>query len=125
MKCFFYGYSRGYEALTGYNCLVSFAIPDLGIVFRAQFSGEHEECEYASLLALLEFIELNPHLFKNKRLEVFGDDYEIISQINQGVRPPRDLEPYLNMAVGYKHKIPFTLHWIPAQENLAQDGMAG
>src|SRR3990172_5235276 len=123
MKCFFHGYSRENNAMSGHNCLVSFAIPDIGIVFRAQFTGNGEECEYSSLLALLEFVELNPHLFKNKRIEIYGNDYGIIDQINHGSHPPRELEPYLNMAVGYKHKIPFTLKWIPDNENLAQDGL--
>jgi len=123
MKCFFYGHNRDAEGSTGFNSLVSFAIPDVGITFRAQFKGGREECEYASLLALLEFIELNPHLFKNRRIEVFGNNSRIINQVNRGAHPPRNLEPYLNMAVDYKHKIPFTLTWIPDSENIAQDGL--
>jgi hypothetical protein len=123
MKCFFYGHYRKLDGTTGFNGLVSFAIPDIGITFRAQFRGNREECEYASLLALLEFVELNPHLFKNKRIEIFGNNYRIISQVNHGGQTPRNLEPYFNIAVGYKHKIPFTLNWIPDNENLAQDGL--
>ncbi len=124
MRCFYQGRHREDSSLTGHNGFVSFTIPDLGIAFRAQFSGSKDECEYAGLLALLEFVELNPHLFKNKRIEIFGDNYKVISQVNQQVKPPKDLEPYLNMAVGYKTKIPFTLKWIPDNENLAQDSLA-
>ncbi len=124
MRCFYQGRRRDLQGLTGHNGYVSFIIPDIGITFRAQFDGNQEECEYASLLALLEFVELNPHLFKNKRIEIFGDNFKIISQVNQDVKAPRDLEPYLNMAVGYKKKIPFTLKWIPDNENLAQDGLS-
>ena len=123
MKCFFYGHNRDADGSTGFNSLVSFVIPDIGITFRAQFKGGREECEYASLLALLEFIELNPHLFKNKRIEVFGNNYVIINQVNHGTQTSRNLEPYHNIAVGYKHKIPFTLSWIPDNENIAQDGL--
>ncbi len=123
MKCFFFGYNRDSEGWTGFNSLVSFAIPDVGITFRAQFKGGQEECEYASLLALLEFIELNPHLFRNRRIEVFGNNYKIINQVNQGSQPSRNLEPYLNMAMDYRNKIPFTLNWIPDNENIAQDGL--
>ena len=124
MKCFFHGRKRNIEGMSGSNGLVSFAIPDIGISFRAPYTGNRHECEYASFLALLEFVDLNPHLFKNRRLEIFGDDYKIISQINQKSRPSKALEPFLNMVVGYKRKIPFTLNWIPGSENLAQDGMA-
>lgn len=123
MKCFYQGRRRESESVTGDNSFVSFAIPDIGITFRAQFSGTKDECDYASLLALLEFVELNPHLFKNKRIEIFGDNFKVISQVNQKVSPSKELEPYLDMAVGYKRKIPFVLKWIPGSENLAQDGM--
>jgi hypothetical protein len=123
MRCFFHGRNRELEGNTGYNGVVSFAIPDIGITFRAQFNGSHDECEYASLLALLEFVELNPHLFRNKRIEIFGNDNQIINEVNGGKQSSKNLEPYLNMAVGYKHKIPFTLNWIPHNENLAQDGL--
>ena len=121
MKCFFHGKKREIEGVSGSNALVSFAIPDIGISFKAPYNGNRHECEYASFLALLEFVELNPHLFKNRRIEVFGNDYKIISQINQKTRPSKALQPYLNMVAGYKRKIPFTLNWIPDNENLAQD----
>jgi hypothetical protein len=110
--------------MSGFNGLVSFAIPDIGITFRAQYNGSRDECEYASLLALLEFVDLNPHLFRNRRIEIFGNDYKIIDQVNHGTQPTRNLEPFMNMAVGYRHKIAFTLNWIPDNENLAQDRLA-
>jgi len=124
MKCFYQGKQRESESMTGHNGFVSFAIPDLGINFRAQFNGNQDECDYASLLALLEFMELNPHLFKNKRIEIFGDNYKVVNQVNQQLNPTKDLEPYVNMAVGYKKKIPFTLKWIPVSENPAQDSLS-
>jgi hypothetical protein len=123
MRCFFYGRKRQNEGISGFNGLVSFAIPDIGITFRAQYRGSRDECEYASLLALLEFVELNPHLFKNKRIEIFGNDNKVISQVNKEAQPSRSLEPYMSMAIGYRHKIPFSLNWIPDHENLAQDGL--
>jgi hypothetical protein len=124
MRCFYRGQTRDDRRSDGHNGFVSFTIPDIGITFRAQFNGNQDECEYASLLALLEFVELNPHLFKNKRIEIFGDNHKIIGQVNQLMKAPKDLEPYLNLAVGYKRKIPFVLKWIPVNENLAQDGLA-
>ena len=124
MKCFYQGKQREMQAITGHSGYVSFAIPDLGITFRAQFSGSQDECDYASLLALLEFMELNPHLFKNRRIEIFGDNFRVVNQVNQHLHPPKDLVPYVNMAVGYKRKIPYILKWIPDSENPAQDGLA-
>ena len=124
MRCFFHGQNRRKEGVSGFNGLVSFAIPDIGISFRAQYNGGRVECGYASLLALLEFVELNQHLFRNKRIEIFGNDHKVVSQVNRGTKPSHELEPFMNMAVGYRQKIPFTLNWIPDSENIAQDGLA-
>ncbi len=124
MRCFYQGRHRNETESASKNGFVSFMIPDIGITFRAQFNGSKDECEYASLLALLEFVELNPHLFKNRRIEIFGDNHEVIGQVNHKFKAPKNLEPYFNMAVGYKKKIPFTLKWIPINENPAQDGLA-
>ena len=96
MQCFFYAITRERGENLLRNGVVSFAIPDLGIVFRAQFKGTPKECEYASLLALLEFVELNPQLFRNKRIEVFGDSFTVVNQVNQQLICGKDLEPYRN-----------------------------
>jgi ribonuclease HI len=120
MQCFFYGTTRQEDSIGGHNGVVSFSIPDLGIVFRAQFTGNPVECEYASLLALLEFIEINPHLFQNRTVEIFGDSFEVVNQVNLQMICQKDLEPYRNMALVYKKKIPYSLNWIPEKENPAQ-----
>jgi hypothetical protein len=120
MQCFFYGTIRGENSQDIQNGVVSFSIPDLGIIFRAQFTGTPVECEYASLLALLEFIEINPHLFQNRTVEIYGDSFEVVNQVNLQMVCHKDLEPYRNMALGYKKKIPYSLNWIPEKENPAQ-----
>jgi ribonuclease HI len=121
MQCFFYGTIREENKASGPNGVVSFTIPDLGIVFRAQFKGNAHECEYASLLALLEFIEINPHLFRNKTVEIFGDSFVVVNQVNLQMFCAKELEPYRNMALVYKKKIAYSLNWIPQNENPAQN----
>jgi ribonuclease HI len=120
MQCFFYGMSRDANSKDGSNGVVSFSVPDLGIAFRARFKGNPVECEYASLLALLEFIEINPHLFQNRTVEIFSDSFVVVNQVNLQMVCNKDLEPYRNMALVYKKKIPFSLNWIPEKENPAQ-----
>lgn len=120
MECFFYGKIRDENKTSAHNGVVSFTIPDLGIVFRAQFKGSPHQCEYASLLALLEFIEINPHLFRNKIVEIFGDSFAVVNQVNLQMFCDKKLEPYRNMALVYKKKIPYRLSWIPQNENPAQ-----
>jgi hypothetical protein len=123
MKCYFQGFTREENNEAQFNGFVSFTIPEMGIKFRGQFSGSSDECEYASLLALLEFIELNAHLFKDRRIEIFGNSIEVVSQVNSEMSPTHDLEPFCAMAQGYKKKIPYTLNWIPSDENMAQDSV--
>lgn len=123
MKCFFQGFTRQGSEDNQFNGYVSFAIPELGIKFRGQYKGSPDECEYASLLALLEFIELNSHLFTDRRIQVCGNNFSIISQVNSAEKPSRELEPFCSMARKYKQKIPYILSWIPTDENMAQDGM--
>lgn len=121
MQCYFYanpGNNEQKENKAGY---LSFSIPDIGITFKAAYSGKAEECEYSSLLALLEFIELNPKLFQNKNLEIFSDSFTVVHQVNLKVPPTKDLEPFRNLAINYRKKIPFTLNWIPAGDNPAQN----
>ena len=119
MQCFFYGTTRKEEKQTKFNGVVSFSIPDLGIVFRAQIQGTPTECEYASLLALLEFIELNPNFFEKRHIEIYGDSFMVVHQVNLKLICHKELEPYRNMALGYRKKIDYTLNWIPKTENLA------
>jgi ribonuclease HI len=123
MQCFFYGTNRERKEGDEFNAYVSFTIPEIGIVFRAQFKGKPNECEYASLLALLEFIELNPQFFKSRRIEIYGDSFLVVHQVNMKMVCSKELEPYRNMALVYKKKIPYTLSWIPKNENPAQEQM--
>ncbi len=123
MDCYFYGMIRSADKQKGADGVVSFYIPDLGVTFRAKFTGNQWECEYAGLLALLEFVELNPHLFKNKHLDIFANSYVVVHQVNQRLECTRELKPYLDMALVYKKKIPYTLSWIPKWDNPAQDMM--
>ena len=64
MECYFYGKIREKDQDKENNAVVSFVIPELGISFRAQFNGSIQECEYARLLSILEFIELNPEFIE-------------------------------------------------------------
>ena len=123
MDCYFYGMIRSANKKEDSDGVVSFYIPDLGVTFRAKFTGNQWECEYAGLLALLEFVELNPHLFKSKHLDIFGNSYLVVHQVNQKLNCTKELRPYLDMALVYKKKIPYTLSWIPEWDNPAQDQM--
>ncbi|HEU4436946.1 MAG TPA: hypothetical protein VFR89_05725, partial [candidate division Zixibacteria bacterium] len=88
--------------------------------FRARFKGNQDECQYAALLALLEFVEINPQLFKHRTVEIYGDSFTVVHQVNKKMLCGKTLEPYRNMALLYKRKFEYSLSWIPTNENPAQ-----
>lgn len=124
MQCYFYGVTRREKKSAQPGGVASFSIPDLGLSFSAQFDGNREECQYAGLLALLEFVELNSNLFRKKTLEIYGDSFIVVHQVNLKMVCTRNLEPYRNLALVYKKKISYTLNWIPPSQNRAQPGLA-
>jgi len=122
MECFFTSKIRKSED-DKHNALISFTVPDIGIVFRAAFCGTQKEVEYAALLALLEFVEINPQLFKNKTLEIYSDSFTLVNQVNNKMYCSKDLEPFRNMALLMQKKIPYSLNLIPISDNPAIQAM--
>jgi len=120
MKCFFYSRCFDNPHLRGLG-VVSFVIPELNITFRAKYMGTQLECHYAALLALLEFADLNPQLFKEKILQVYGDSSTVVHQVNRHLACTKDLEPLLNMALAYRHKVSYSLGWVSPHDNPAID----
>jgi hypothetical protein len=98
---------------------VSFVIPELKITFRARYNGTAAECEYASLLALLEFVEINPKVFEGKVIEVFGDSFAVVHQVNEHLMCCKDLENFRSAALKMRERIPYTIEWISPAENPA------
>jgi hypothetical protein len=116
MDCYFGSYrcpdSKGKKE----RMLVCFAIPSMGIAFKAPFSGEELHTEYASLLTLLEFIELNHNIFKDKELRIFGDCRELINQISNSTCR-YEFSELLRKALDYRARFGYSLSWIPKNSN--------
>jgi hypothetical protein len=117
MECFFGSFERNSRNQDDKGMLVCFSIPDAGINFKAPFSGEQLHTDYASLLTLLEFIELNHKLFRGKELQIFGDNIDLIEQVN-GLRACQyEFSALLKKALDYKQKYNFSLGWVPKKNN--------
>jgi len=116
MECYFGSYSRD-EKSRETKRLVCFSIPEAGIVFKAPFQGGELHTEYASLLTLLEFVELNGKIFKGKELEIFGTSLDVIRQVNQNIPCHFEYSELLKKALTYKKKYNFNLGWIPRENN--------
>lgn len=104
------------------NGLISFAIPDLGVLFKARNFGTHYELEYISLLTLLRFIELNAKAFQNQKINVLCSSPLLVYQMSENTVCQKELEPHRNLALAYKRKFNFSLSWVPEKENRAQHG---
>ena len=118
MRCYFSSEKPGPPTEAGAG-FVSFVIPELAITFRARYQGTQAACEYAGLLALLEFIDINPQLFGERTLEVFGDSFTVVNQVNDRLLCRRELESFRKLAVVFRQRIPFTLEWVAKHENPA------
>ncbi|MCP4566342.1 MAG: hypothetical protein GY841_02045 [FCB group bacterium] len=120
MELYFGSFSDLGDGATDKN-LVSFAIPDIGVKFKAPFEAENITLDYASLLTLLEFIEINPQLFGNKALELFSHNIALVTQVKTCRVPSKDLAPYLQKALKYRSKLKYSINWISFPDNPAQN----
>jgi hypothetical protein len=102
------------------NNLVTFAIPDIGVRFKAPYPAEDLTLDYASLLALLEFVEINPQLFANRALELYCNNYDLVSQINKRTVDKAEIFPYLDKTLEYQKKLKFSINWVARPDNPAQ-----
>lgn len=118
MRCYFSSEKSGQPDDPGPG-IVSFVIPEMKITFRARYNGTAAECEYASLLALLEFVEINPKVFEGKVLEVFGDSFAVVNQVNEHLLCRKELENFRAVALKMRERIPYTIEWISPAENPA------
>lgn len=118
MECFFGSYEPDGNNPKIRKTLVCFSIPDAGIAFKAPFSAEEElHSEYASLLTLLEFIELNQKLFHGSQLQIFGNSLELVDQVNKKRACRYEFSELLRKALEYKKKYNYSLGWIPKSNN--------
>ena len=120
MECYFYSQVQDKREDGLHAAVLSFSVPDAGIVFRTRFAGSPAEYEYAALLTLLEFVELNPQVFRDRTIEIYGDSFTVVNQINEKMYCTKDLQPFRNMALLFKNKFSYSINWIPQRENPAQ-----
>jgi len=113
MECYFGSFQS--EKNNGHRgkMLVCFTIPTAGIAFKAPFAGEELHTEYASLLSLLEFVELNQKIFEGKEIKIYGDNLELINQVNLKSVCRYEFSDLLKKTLDYRDKYNFSLGWVP------------
>ena len=124
MDCYFGSYELPLDNQLDKSAVVMFTIPELGIKFKAPFDGvDHDHNDFASLLALLEFIDSNQKYFSNHTYQIYGTNLTVINQLNQREAPPPHYAPLIQKALDYRKKYRFSLDWIPSDDNTAFDGL--
>ncbi len=119
MECYFGSFQSAKDNGHHGKMLVCFTIPSAGITFKAPFSGEELHTEYASLLTLLEFVELNQKIFEGKDLKIYGDSLELVNQVNLRSVCRYEFSDLLKKTLDYRDKYNFSLGWIPKEKNPA------
>ena len=118
MECYFGSYKLPEDKQVDKSAIVVFSIPELGIKFKAPFDGvDDDHNDFASLLALLEFIDGNQKYFSNNTYQIYGNNIKIINQINMRETPPVQFTNLLGKAAKYREKYRFSLEWIAVDEN--------
>jgi len=122
MECYFGSMSLPEKNPSGKTAVVTFSIPDLGICFKAPFeSVDSNHRDYASLLALLEFIDSNQEYFSSHTYQIFGTNHKVINQVNQKESSPAMYAPLIEKTEVYRKKYRFSLDWVPSEKNPAYD----
>lgn len=118
MECYFGSLKLPTETQIGKSAVVLFEIPELGIKFKAPFDGLNEDhSDFASFLALLEFIDSNQKYFTKNTYQIFGNNLKVINQINDIEIPPMEFANLIEKTKNYRDKYCFSLEWISANSN--------
>jgi len=122
MECYFGARPLPRCTADGKSAVVMFNIPEVGIQFKAPFSGvDQDHCDLASMLALLEFIDSNQKYLAKQTYQLYGDNLSIINQVNGQMEVREEFVGLLGKAAQYRDKYRFSLNWVPPSENPATD----
>jgi hypothetical protein len=120
MKCYFYGSNLASDKLVRQRGVLSFSIPDYGVIFRSQYYGNTYECEYGAALALGRFLELNRDHFKGAKPKLLTDSAMVVYQVKGRVVTPQLLKQPRDLLMLLKHKLGFEIDWVPTNMNRAR-----
>jgi len=116
LKCFVSGHHLNEKNGRG---IVSFAVPEFGILFRCHADGARAELEIVAFLTFLRFAEHNLEIFKKRFLYIFSDFPLLVYLMNNGAAVPSGMEAVIGEAKKYARQISFQVKWIDPGENRA------
>jgi hypothetical protein len=121
MKCYFNG--RTDECGDGRGGLVSFAIPDLGVLYRVRQEGSPLELEYKSLIALLNFLKTNEQLISYREFDIQGDSIATVFQLAGRLPTPSEMLIFHQQIQRFRKSLRFNVSWLPGSLNRAAHGI--
>ncbi|MEE9441216.1 MAG: hypothetical protein V3V99_00920 [candidate division Zixibacteria bacterium] len=120
IKCYVSGqYQNGNEK----EGIVSFAVPEYGVLFRCMASGTKAELEIIAFLSFLKFAEHNLDIFKTRQLRIFTDFSLLVYIMNNGAVGMPGMEAVVSEAKKYSKKMEYTVKWISEKENRAAESV--
>ncbi len=121
MKCFISGRHLPDEKKLG---LVSFAIPDYGILFRSLAEGSRTDLEMIALFSLLRFASHNSEIFAKRELLVHTD-YQLLAYLMDVNRvPEKNMRGLRREARRIADGLTFTVRAISDCKNRAAEPVA-
>jgi len=123
MRCYIWGTSNLENRDQPGNGILSFAIPDLGIQYRAAHRATASECEYLAILALLNFVSNNPKIFTQQKLDIYTDAVLPVYQVNKKAPVPTSVERYCRIIHRFRATHQLALGWVPKEQNMAYTGV--
>ena len=99
--------------------IISFAVPEYGILFRCAISGKPADLQIISFLTFLRFTEHNKDLFKKRELHIFTDFPPLVYLMNEGSFPGQGMEAVRQQAQKYAKDIIHKVKWINHKDNRA------
>lgn len=124
MECYFGSIQLPEKNELSKNAVVTFFIPEIGIRFKAPFEGvDSDHSDFASLLALLEFIDGNQKYFSKATYQIFGNNLRIVNMVNKRESAPLCFSGLVDKAEGFRSRYNFSLDWISARDNSAFDSL--
>ena len=116
LKCYVSGKLLANEKNQG---IISFAVPEYGVLFRCNTAGSHADLEIIAFLSFLRFTEHNKNLFTKKELHVFSDFPPLVYLMNKGIVNGNGMEVVLRQAEKFTKGLSYKVKWIDEQQNRA------
>ncbi len=99
--------------------ILSFAVPEYGVLFRCGVEGRRADMELVAFLTFLRFAEHNFEIFKTKEIHIFTDFPILVYMMNGGAVMGGGAEAIKQQADKYARGLQYAVKWIDEKANRA------